>query len=85
MKEDQSDVRQIVSTSAENDCRAPNKDEEQITLESSFRDDLGADSLDLVEMIMGMEEMFDIEIDEGEAESIKTVGDAIRFIKKHIE
>ncbi|NLY54729.1 MAG: acyl carrier protein [Firmicutes bacterium] len=62
-----------------------NKDEEQITLESSFRDDLGADSLDLVEMIMGMEEMFDIEIDEGEAESIKTVGDAIRFIKKHIE
>lgn len=61
-----------------------NKDEEQVTLESSFRDDLGADSLDLVEMIMGMEEMFDIEISESEAESIRTVGDAVGFIKQHV-
>ncbi len=61
-----------------------NIDEEQITMESSFRDDLGADSLDLVEMIMGMEEMFDIEISESEAEGIHTVGDAVRFIKQHI-
>ncbi|HHW98012.1 MAG TPA: acyl carrier protein [Firmicutes bacterium] len=61
-----------------------NRDEEQITMESSFRDDLGADSLDLVEMIMGMEEMFDIEISESEAEGINTVGDAVRFIKQHI-
>lgn len=61
-----------------------NKDEEQVTMESSFRDDLGADSLDLVEMIMGMEEMFDIEISEVEAESIRTVGDAVGFIKQHV-
>jgi acyl carrier protein len=60
------------------------KDAELITLESSFRDDLGADSLDLVEMIMSMEEMFDIEISESEAESIRTVGDAIGFIKSHV-
>ena len=60
------------------------KDEDLITLESSFRDDLGADSLDLVEMIMSMEEMFDIEITESEAESIRTVGDAVGFIKKHV-
>lgn len=61
-----------------------NKDEEQVTMDSSFRDDLGADSLDLVEMIMGMEEMFDIEISESEAESIQTVGDAVNFIKRHV-
>lgn len=61
-----------------------NKDEEQVTMDASFRDDLGADSLDLVEMIMSMEEMFDIEISEAEAESIKTVGDAVSYIKKHV-
>ena len=61
-----------------------NKDEGQITMDSSFRDDLGADSLDLVELIMGMEEMFDIEISEAEAESIQTVGDAVNYIKKHV-
>ncbi|NLW17673.1 MAG: acyl carrier protein [Firmicutes bacterium] len=62
-----------------------NQVEEQITMDSSFTDDLGADSLDLIEMIMGMEEMFDIEISESEAESIKTVGDAVRFIQQHLE
>ncbi len=58
-------------------------DEEQINMDSSFKDDLNADSLDLVEMIMGLEEMFDIEIAEDEAESIKTVGDAVEYIRKH--
>lgn len=60
------------------------KDEEQIKLTSSFRDDLGADSLDLVEMIMTMEEMFDMEISEEDAEQIVTVGDAVDFIKQHL-
>jgi acyl carrier protein len=48
---------------------------------ASFVDDLGADSLDVVELIMGLEDEFDIEISDEEAEGIQTVGDAIRFIE----
>jgi len=54
-----------------------------IRLESSFQDDLGADSLDLVEFIMAMEEAFDIKIDDEAAQSIKTVKDAVEFIEKN--
>jgi len=50
---------------------------------ASFVDDLGADSLDLVELIMAMEEEFDIEISDEEAEKLQTVQDAINYIKKH--
>ncbi|MBW2621947.1 MAG: acyl carrier protein [Deltaproteobacteria bacterium] len=53
--------------------------------EASFIDDLGADSLDLVEMIMALEEEFDISIADEDAEKIKTVQAAIDFIKKHSE
>lgn len=60
-------------------------DEEQVQLDSSFREDLNADSLDLVEMIMSIEEIFDIEIEEDEAENIVTVNDAISYIRKHLE
>jgi acyl carrier protein len=60
-------------------------DEEQITLESDFRSDLNADSLDLVELIMGMEEMFDIEVPEDEAENIRTVKDAVDYLSKAIK
>ena len=56
--------------------------EEDVTLEASFIDDLGADSLDIVELIMAMEEEFDIEISEEDAESISTVGSAIEYIKE---
>jgi acyl carrier protein len=58
-------------------------DEEDITLETSFVDDLGADSLDLVEMIMAAEEEFDIEIPDDEAYKIVTVGDAVAYIRAH--
>ena len=56
------------------------KSEDEITLESSFIEDLGADSLDLVELIMSMEDEFGLEISDEDAESIITVQDAVNFI-----
>ncbi|HEX9058840.1 MAG TPA: acyl carrier protein [Clostridia bacterium] len=58
-------------------------EEEDIAMESSFIDDLGADSLDIVELIMALEEEFDIEIPDSEAEKITTVGDAVDYIKNN--
>lgn len=58
-----------------------NQDTQEITMESTFVDDLGADSLDIFQIIMGIEETFDIEIDNDEAEKIVTVGDAVEQIK----
>lgn len=58
-----------------------NVDEEEITMETIFVDDLGADSLDVFQIIMGLEEEFDIEIPNEEAEKIVTVGDAVEQIK----
>lgn len=58
-------------------------EEEEINMESSFIDDLGADSLDIVELIMALEEEFDIEIPDSEAEKIATVGDAVDYIKNN--
>ena len=58
-----------------------NVDEEEITMETTFVDDLGADSLDIFQIIMGLEEEFDIEIDNEEAENIVTVADAVDQIK----
>ena len=57
-------------------------DESKITEDSSFVDDLGLDSLDIVELIMAFEEEFDIEISDKDAEKIKTFGDAINEIRK---
>ena len=57
-------------------------DEKDVTPEASFTNDLGADSLDTVELIMELEKEFDIQIPEAEAEKIATVGDAISFIEK---
>ncbi len=61
-----------------------NVDESEITMDTKFIDDLGADSLDVYQIIMGVEEEFDIEIDVDNAESIVTVADAIDQIKNAI-
>ena len=58
-----------------------NQDTQEITMESTFVDDLGADSLDIFQIIMGIEEEFDIEIPNEAAEQIVTVGDAVEQIK----
>ncbi|MBS3974351.1 MAG: acyl carrier protein [Actinobacteria bacterium] len=58
-----------------------NVDESTVTEEASFIDDLGADSLDIVELVMALEESFGISIPDEEAESIKTVGDAVSYIE----
>lgn len=58
-------------------------DKEQIKSESSFIKDLGADSLDIVELVMAMEEEFEIEIPDEDAEKIRTVNDAIAYIVEH--
>lgn len=57
--------------------------EDDIKPESKFIEDLGADSLDIVELIMAMEEEFQTEIPDEEAEKIRTVGDAIEYVKAH--
>ena len=62
-----------------------NVQKEEIKPETTFVDDLGADSLDIFQIIMGIEEEFDIEIDNDEAEKIVTVQDAVDQIKKAVE
>lgn len=58
-------------------------EESEVTSTASFVDDLGADSLDTVELVMAFEEAFDIEIPDEDAEKIRTVQDAIEYIDKH--
>lgn len=55
-----------------------------VTMEASFIDDLGADSLDIVELIMALEEEFDIEIPDADAEKVVTVSDVVEYIKDHV-
>jgi len=68
-------VREIIAKQLE-------KDVSEVTLEKTFIDDLEADSLDIVEMVMEMEEEFEIEIPDEEAEKIRTVKDAVNYIQK---
>jgi acyl carrier protein len=69
-------VREIVAEQLERDVN-------EVTNTASFIDDLGADSLDIVELVMKMEEEFGIEIPDEEAEKIKTVNDVIQYIMTH--
>jgi acyl carrier protein len=58
-------------------------DESEVTPEASFKDDLGADSLDVVELVMELEDEFELEISDEEAEKINTVGEVVEYIKAH--
>ena len=60
-------------------------DEAQVTIEAKFVEDLGADSLDTVELVMALEESFSLEIPDEEAEKITSVGEAIKYISQHKE
>ncbi len=58
-------------------------DEDAVTMEASIQNDLGADSLDIVDLVMSLEEEFDCEIPDEEIENIKTVGDIVKYIDEH--
>lgn len=58
---------------------------EEAALKASFIDDLGADSLDIVELVMSLEEEFDVEIPDEDAEKIQTIGDAVSYLKERLE
>jgi acyl carrier protein len=78
MSEVETKVRKII-------CEQLDVPEDDIVLSASFVDDLGADSLDQVELIMAMEEEFDISIPDEDAEKIKTVKDAVDYITKALK
>ena len=59
--------------------------EASVTMEASFIDDLGADSLDIVELVMALEEEFNIEIPDSDAEKVVTVGDVVDYIKENVQ
>ena len=59
--------------------------EEEVTNDSSFVDDLGADSLDTVELVMALEEEFSLDIPDEDADKMKTVGDALSYLKQHAQ
>lgn len=58
-------------------------DESKITLEASFKEDLGVDSLDVVELVMELEDEFDLEISDEDAEKITSVGEVVKYIESH--
>lgn len=60
-------------------------DADQVTMEASFIDDLSADSLDVMEMIMEFERIFDVEVDEDSLEDIKTVGDVVKYFEDNVK
>lgn len=64
-------------------CEQLGVSESEVTPESSFIDDLGADSLDIVELVMALEEHYDLEIPDEEAEKIRTIEDVVNFIESH--
>ena len=60
-------------------------EEDAVTMEASIPEDLGADSLDVVDLVMSIEESFDVEIPDEEVENIKTVGDIVKYIENKVE
>lgn len=60
-------------------------EEDAVTMEASITDNLGADSLDVVDLVMSIEESFDVEIPDEEVENIKTVGDIVKYIENKVE
>lgn len=60
-------------------------EEEKVTMEASVADDLGADSLDIVDLVMSLEEEFDVEIPDDQVENIKTVGDIVKYIEDNAQ
>ena len=60
-------------------------DEDKVTLNSNIQDDLGADSLDIVDLVMSFEDEFDLEIPDDQVENIKTVGDVVKYIEENTE
>ena len=66
-------------------CEQLSVEESEVTREASFVETLNADSLDIVELVMALEEAFNIEIPDDEAEKIRTVDDAIKYIEEHAE
>jgi len=64
-------------------CEQLGVSEDEVSPDASFIEDLGADSLDIVELVMALEEEYDLEISDEEAEKIRTVGDVVTFIESH--
>ncbi len=64
-------------------CDQLDLEEDKVTMESNILEELGADSLDVVDLIMSFEDEFDIEVPDEEIEGIKTVGDVVKFIEEH--
>lgn len=65
-------------------CDQLDVNEEDVTMESSIAEDLGADSLDVVDLIMSLEDEFDLEVPDEQVENVKTVGDLVRFIEQSV-
>jgi len=64
-------------------CDQLDLEESVVTMESNLMDDLGADSLDLIDLVMSIEDEFDIEVPDSAIENIKTIADAVKFIEDH--
>ncbi len=64
-------------------CEQLEVDEKKVTMESSLIDDLGADSLDLIDLVMSIEDEYDVEVPDDMIESIKTIGDVVKFIEEN--
>jgi len=75
-KDTEARVREII-------CEHLGVGEEEVTSEASFIEDLGADSLDIVELVMALEEEFGLDIPDEDADKLKTVGDAMNYLKSH--